>query len=96
MTCGGAVASSARDTVAKLKARALRIAPATNVRRGAVVIVFMVVSLEVLIKPLGLLDRSSRGGLWVRCRGVPAGPIRCLTHTDTFRVPNPTFGSQIE
>jgi hypothetical protein len=54
------------------------------------------VSLEGLIKPPGLLDRSSRGGLSALYRGIPAGPIRCLTHTDTFPVPNPTFGSHIE
>ena len=59
-------------------------------------IVFMEVSLKGLIKPFGLLDRSSRGGLSALCRGYPAGPIRCLTHTDTFRAPNPTLGSQME
>jgi hypothetical protein len=44
MSCGDVARSSAQDTVAKPKARELRIAPATNVRRGVEVIVFMVVS----------------------------------------------------
>jgi hypothetical protein len=49
--------------------------------------VFMVVSWEGSI-----VTRRFFGPL----PGLPAGPIRGLTHGDTFRVPNPTFGSQIE
>ena len=54
MTCGGVVRSSALDTVAKLKARALRIAPATTVRKGVEVIVFMMLSLDRVDKAVAV------------------------------------------
>jgi hypothetical protein len=47
------------------------------------------------MKPLGLLDLLVARLSAALCRGPPAGPIRCLTHTDTFRVPNPTSDAPI-
>ena len=74
--------SSALATVAKLRVRALRSAPATRMRNDLEV--FLWISLKQSIKTLGL-----------RVDGREAVPIRCLTHTVPFRVPNPTCDPRI-